>query len=80
MDKTNIVEMSRRDDGLDPLTELLLRGAQDLIQLAVKAELAAVLSQYADAKTPEGRAAIVRNGYHPEREIQTGVGPVTVVP
>lgn len=78
MDETNIVEMSRREDGLDPLTELLRGGAQDLIQLAVKAELAEVLSQYADAKTPDGRAAIVRNGYHPEREIQTGVGPVTV--
>lgn len=78
MDETNIVEMSRREQGLDPLTELLRSGAQDLIRLAVKAELAEVLSQYADAKTPDGRAAIVRNGYHPEREIQTGVGPVTV--
>jgi transposase-like protein len=78
MDETNIVEMSRREDGLDPLTELLRSGAQALIQLAVKAELAEVLSQYADAKTHDGRAAIVRNGYHPERQIQTGVGPVTV--
>ena len=26
----------------------------------------------------QGRAAVVRNGYQPEREIQTGIGPVTV--
>ena len=25
-----------------------------------------------------GRAAVVRNGYQPERDIQTGIGPVTV--
>jgi putative transposase len=78
MDETNIVEMNRREDGLDPLTELLRSGAQDLIRLAVKAELAEYLSQYAEVKTPGGPAAVVRSGFHPEREIQTGVGPVTV--
>jgi transposase-like protein len=26
----------------------------------------------------DGRASVVRNGYHPERPIQTGIGPVTV--
>lgn len=78
MNETNIVEFDRREDALDPLTELLRSGAQDLIRMAVKVELAELLQQYSDHKTADGRAAVVRNGYHPEREVQTGVGPVTV--
>ena len=70
--------MSRREDGLDPLTDLLRSGVLNPIQLAMNAALADVLSQYEDAQTPDGRAAIVRNSYHLGREIQTGVGPVMV--
>ncbi len=29
-------------------------------------------------KTADGKAAVVRNGYLPERDIQTGIGPVRV--
>ena len=76
--ESNIVEMSYREDGLDPLTALLRSRALELIQLAVNAALAKVLGQYADAQTPVGRAAIVRNGYHPGREIQMGAEPVMI--
>ena len=70
--------MSRREHGLDPLTDLLRSGVLNPIQLDMNAALADVLSQYEDAQTPDGRAAIVRNSYHLGREIQTGVGPVMV--
>ena len=76
--ESNIVEMNYREDGLDPLTGLLRSRALDLIQLAVNAALDEVLGQYADAQTPDGCAAIVRNAYHPGREILTSVGPVMV--
>lgn len=36
------------------------------------------MKQYADRVLDNGRAAIVRNGYQSEREIQTGIRPVTV--
>jgi hypothetical protein len=39
MYETNIVEFSGREARLDPLTELLRTGAQDLIQAAVQTEL-----------------------------------------
>ncbi len=74
----NIVEFSRRDGIDDPLTALLRSGARELIEKAVEAELATFLEQFADRKTGDGKAAIVRNGHHPERKIQTGIGPVTV--
>lgn len=62
----------------DPLTELLRNGARDLIRQAVEAELSAMLSEYEDLKLIDGRQAIVRNGYLPERTIQTGIGDVTI--
>jgi transposase-like protein len=62
----------------DPLHELLRQGARDLIAKAVEAELATFLAQYADQRLDDGRQAVVRNGYLPERTVQTGVGDVSV--
>jgi len=62
----------------DPLTELLRNGARDLIRQAVEVELTAMLSDYEDFKLIDGRQAVVRNGYLPERTIQTGIGDVPV--
>ena len=62
----------------DVLTELLRSGAQQLIAQAVEAELNEMLSAYRDISTIKGQRTIVRNGYHPTREILTGIGPVPV--
>ncbi len=62
----------------DPLHELLRQGARDLIAKAVEAELATFLAQYAEQRLDDGRQAVVRNGYLPERTVQTGVGDVSV--
>jgi putative transposase len=62
----------------DPLTELLRSGAKRLIKQAVEAELADLLASYAGQTDTGGRAAVVRNGYLPESEVLTGVGPVSV--
>ena len=52
--------------------------SKQLIQRAVETELAELLSQHEDRRTEKGNAGVVRNGYLPERELQTGLGPVTV--
>ncbi|GHA91887.1 hypothetical protein GCM10007159_11750 [Modicisalibacter luteus] len=62
----------------DPLHELLRQGARDLIAKAIEAELATFLAQYVDQRLGDGRQAVVRNGYLPERTIQTGIGDVSV--
>lgn len=36
------------------------------------------MARFEDRRTAEGHAGVVRNGYHPERAVQTGIGPVTV--
>ena len=57
---------------------MLRAGAQHLIRQAVQAELEGLLLQHANRVTMDGKAAVVRNGYLPAREILTGIGPVTV--
>ena len=78
METNNIVDLSSRDGITDALTDMLKTGAQELIASAVEAELAGYMEQFAMARTPSGHAAVVRNGYHPERPIQTGIGPVSI--
>jgi putative transposase len=78
MGKSTVVTFTGRDETSDPLTDLLRQGARDLIQRAVEAELSEYLQGFEDRRLEDGRAAVVRNGSHPERAIQTGIGPVTV--
>ena len=78
MSKNNVIEFQGRECSSDPLTELLRTGAQQLIQQAVEAELQELLAGHAQRRTEDGKSGVVRNGYLPERELQTGVGPVTV--
>jgi transposase-like protein len=62
----------------DALTEVLRRGARELLQHAVEAEVAEAIAQFAELKDEQGRQRVVRNGYLPERTIQTGIGKVPV--
>ena len=61
----------------NPLEQLLKTGAQQLLAQAIEAELAVLLAQYQD-ETVEGLQRIVKNGYQPERTIQTGLGDIEV--
>lgn len=61
----------------DALTEVLRRGAEELLSKAVEAEVARLLERYQDVKF-EGKQAVVRNGYLPQRTVQTGIGDVAV--
>jgi transposase-like protein len=62
----------------DSLTELLRTGAQKLLAQALKVEVADLLATYEDQSTDQGHARVVLSGHHPKRDIQTGIGPVTV--
>jgi len=78
METSNIVDFASRDGISDGLTDLLRTGAQQLIAAAVEAELESFLAQYGGTRTACGHAAVVRNGHHPARPLQTGIGPVSV--
>ena len=78
MNKHNIFEFKDRDTITDTLTEMLQTGAQQLIHQAVQVEHEELLELYSGSLTRDGKAAVVRNGYLPERQILTGIGPVTL--
>jgi len=62
----------------DPLSEMLRQGARHLIAQAVEAELQEMLSHHRHRRDPNGRRSVMHNGYLPERELLTGLGPVCV--
>jgi len=76
--KTNVFQLSQPGSFIDPLTEVLRDGARALLAQAVEAEVATLLSRYADETSNDGRQRLVRHGHLPEREIMTGIGPVAV--
>ena len=61
-----------------PLTDVLRESAGQFISQAMQVELDCYLERSVDLRTERGRLAIVRNGFHPERSIVTGIGPVRV--
>ena len=78
MNKSTVVEFRNREYIADPLTEMLRVGAQELIHQAVEMELQELLAHHQGTETEDGRVSVVRNGYLPERELQTSIGPVPV--
>ena len=62
----------------DALTEVLQEGARTLLAQAIEAEVTEFLARHADKHDAVGRQRLVRNGYLPERTIQTGIGDVPV--
>jgi transposase-like protein len=62
----------------DELSDLVRDGAQRIIRQAVEAELKAFLEAHDGERDAAGRRAVVRNGYQPEREVLTGIGPVPI--
>jgi transposase-like protein len=60
----------------DHLTEILRQGCRGILQEALEVEVETFIEHYKHLKDEQGRQRIIRNGYLPEREIQTGVGQV----
>lgn len=54
------------------LEEILRGGAQKMLQIAIENEVAEFLGAFSAKKD------LKRNGYLPEREIQTGIGPISI--
>ena len=78
MSNDNVIQLIQPGIFDDQLTEVLRNGARALLAKAVEAEVADFLGQHADLKTADGHQRLVRHGHLPEREVMTGIGPVTV--
>ena len=79
MSNNSVTELKKPEPFVDdPITDILRQGARKLLSQALEAEVEFFLSQYADLKDDAGRQRMVRNGYLPERQIQSGIGAVPV--
>ncbi len=62
----------------DVLTAILREGAREMLGRAIQAEVAGYLEERREVRGSHGRRQVVRNGYLPERTIQTPLGDVPV--
>ena len=77
MSKDTVVPL-RQPEGQDLLSTMLREGAQRLIVEALQVEFEEFLSQFVGQRDEHERAAVVRNGFQPQRELLTGLGAVSV--
>ena len=75
MTNNKVIPFNKPEE-IDPLQEILQAGARKLLASAVEAEVEHFLAQHNSEST--GKATVVRNGYLPERAIQTGLGDLPV--
>ena len=79
MKKDNLNEFEKPEGNFDDhLTEILRHGCTRILTEALEAEIELFIEQYKELRDTRGRQRIIRNGYLPEREIQTGIGQVKV--
>ena len=75
---STVVSLRQPETIDDPLTAVLRSGARRLLAQAIEAEAEAFLAAMKGLHLPDGRDRVVRHGHGPEREVQTGIGPVAV--
>lgn len=78
MSKDTLICLENRvaSESRSVLDELMREGARRMLQAAMENEVQEYLEAHAEVRNDVGRQAVVRNGYLPERDLVTGVGPV----
>lgn len=61
----------------DPFTDIIRDGARKLIEQAIHTEWATLMAAFSAEKLENGTSRLVRHGHLPEREVMTGIGPVS---
>ena len=78
MSINTVMSLRQPDEIDDPLTAILRSGARRLLAQATEAEADAFLAAMKGERLADGRERVVRHGHGPERQVQTGIGPVAV--
>jgi len=60
------------------LEEVLRDGAKRLLQEAIEYEVLEYVQKFKEMKDEMNNRLVTRNGYLPARDIQTGIGPISV--
>jgi len=79
MKKNNVLDLKKPEETFqDALTQVMREGARKMLAVALEKEVEEFLQKYAHLTNEEGHREVVRNGYLPERDIQTGIGAMDV--
>lgn len=73
-----VADFREHFEGRDLLDQLARRGAQQMLQQAIEAEVQEFLEQHRERQDEHGNRRVVRNGYKPSRKIVTGAGALEV--
>ena len=76
--ENNVFHLSAIPEIDDMLTQTIRQGAKQLLATAIEQEVNDYLQSHSQIQDDEGRRLVVRNGYLPQRKIQTGIGDVEV--
>ncbi|MCH9045303.1 MAG: IS256 family transposase [SAR324 cluster bacterium] len=79
MEEDRVIALEKPEaETKDLLTAVLREGARKMLAQAIEEEVEAFLVQHLDIRDNSGRRQVIRNGHLPEREIQTGIGAISV--
>jgi transposase-like protein len=79
MKKDTVVDLKKPEVvAEDPLMEILRNGAREMLKCALEAEVTGFLERFDNVRDQFGNRLVTRNGYLPERTIQTGLGDIPV--
>jgi len=78
MNNDNVIRIKKPEGNFnDHLTEMLQQGCRRILEEALEVEIETFIGHCKHLKDEQGRQRVIRNGYLPGREIQTGIGQVT---
>lgn len=75
---SEVVQFHAETSSRSPLDEIIRRGAQEMLQAAINAEVDEFLLAHSTKRDDEGRRHVVRNGSLPARSIATGAGSLEI--
>ena len=75
MKDDNVISIKKPEGNFnDHLTGMLRQGCRRILEEALEVEIETFIGHCKHLKDEQGRQRVIRNGYLPEREIQTGIG------
>ncbi len=79
--KNNMItnfDINNPNNSTNLLEEVIKNGARKMLQAAIENEVIEFIENNKNMTNEEGHRSIVRNGYLPQRNIQTGIGDISI--
>jgi transposase-like protein len=80
MKEDNLISLEKQifEQNKTDLELILQEGARRMLQAAIENEVAEYIEKFKQLRDSQGKRLVVRNGFHTERDIVSGIGPLKV--